>query len=175
MECIASKPVVCLAEDEDVAARSAVRTLITGSHATEVEWAARRIHAASSRATGTLIEAAAASLPSDPVELRRVCASLIAAAPGGTLLLTGVEDMSVMVQDQLLETLVQLQGMGTPSSGVRIMAATTVHLRERVVNGTFSDRLFYRLNVMHVVLKDGGTDPESLGRALNRSVVEKPS
>jgi DNA-binding NtrC family response regulator len=157
MEFIASKP-VRLAEDEDVAARSAGRTLITGSRATDVEWAARRIHAASSRAAATLIVVSAGALPSDPAELRKVCATVIEAAPGGTLLLTGVENMSSMVQEQLLETLAQLQGMGTPSSGIRIMAATTVHLRERVANSTFSDRLFYRLNVIHVVLKDGATD-----------------
>jgi hypothetical protein len=83
MEFIANKP-ACLAQDEDIAARSAVRTLISGSCATDVEWAARRIHAASSRAPRILIEVSAGAVPSDPVELQKVRASLIEAAPGGT-------------------------------------------------------------------------------------------
>ena len=153
MEFLATEP-VRLTEDEHTAARSAVRILITGSRATDVEGAARRIHAASSRATATLIKASADALPSDPVALRTVCASLIDAAPGGTLLFTGVEDMSCLVQDQLIEMLAQFQGIGASSSGVRIIAATTVDLRERVVNGKFSACLFYRLNLIHVVLED---------------------
>jgi Sigma-54 interaction domain len=33
---------------------------------------------------------------------------------------------------------------------VRLMAGTTVSLRERIADGAFSERLFYRLNIIHV-------------------------
>jgi len=108
---------VCVAEDEDTAARSAVRTLISGSCAIDVEWAPWR-NAAPHRGRGhgrhgsgtTPRNASAAS------------------------------------------------GHGDSEFGIRIMSAPTVPLREHVVDGIFFDRLFYRLNVIHVVLEDGPTE-----------------
>ena len=140
-------------EHEDVAARCAVTTLITASTATDVEHLARRIHAASSRAACSFVQASAAALPVDARALLVTCAGLIDAAAGGTLLLTAVEEMPASTQDRFIETLAQLQSIRDPSVAVRLMAGTTVSLRDRIADGAFSESLFYRLNIIHV-LKD---------------------
>jgi len=53
-----------------------------------------------------------------------------------------------------LTTLAQLQDARNPPVAVRLIAGTTVALRERVADSAFSERLFYRLNVIHVSVKD---------------------
>ena len=141
-------------EHEDVAARCAATTLITASTATDVERLARRIHAASSRSALSFVQASAAALPVEPHAFLETCADLIKAAAGGTLLLTGVEEMPAFAQDRFIETLAQLQDARDPSVAVRLIAGTTVSVRERVADGAFSERLFYRLNVIHVSVKD---------------------
>ena len=147
-------------EHEDVAARCAVTTLITASTATDVEHLARRIHAASARAASSFVQASAAALPVEPGALLEACAGLIEAAAGGTLLLTAVEEMPAIAQDRFIETLAELQSIREPSVAVRLMAGTTVSLHERIADGAFSERLFYRLNIIHV-LKDVPTRSNS--------------
>jgi len=138
-------------EHEDVAARCAVTTLITASTATDVVHLARRIHAASSRAACSFVQASAAALPVEPRALLEACAGLIEAAAGGTLLLTAVEEMPAIAQDRFIETLAELQSIREPSVAVRLMAGTTVSLHGRIADGAFSERLFYRLNIIHVL------------------------
>jgi transcriptional regulator of aromatic amino acid metabolism len=46
-----------------------------------------------------------------------------------------------------------VQSIRDPSVAVRLMAGTTVSIRDRIADGAFSERLFYRLNIIHV-LKD---------------------
>jgi DNA-binding NtrC family response regulator len=141
-------------EHEDVAARCAATTLITASTAADVERLARRIHEASSRSALSFVQASATALPVEPHAFLETCAGLIEAAAGGTLLLTGVEEMPTFAQDRFIETLAQLQDARNPSVAVRLIAGTTVSLRERVADGAFSERLFYRLNVIHVSVKN---------------------
>lgn len=143
-----------IVEHEDVAAGCAATTLITASTATDVERLARRIHAASSRSALSFVQASAAALPVEPRALWETCAGLIEAAAGGTLLLTGVEEMPAFAQDRFIETLAHQQEARNPSATVRLIAGTTVCLRQRIADGAFSERLFYRLNVIHVAVKD---------------------
>ena len=60
--------------------------------------------------------------------------------------------MPAVVQESLIETLAQLQGASDPVDAVRLIAGTTVVLHDCIVAGTFSERLFYRLNIIHVVM-----------------------
>ena len=138
-------------EYEEAAAGCAATTLITASSATHVEHLARRIHAASSRAACAFVQASAASLPVEPRALSEACAELIEAAAGGTLFLTAVEEMPAIAQDRFIDTLAHVQSIRNPPVAVRLMAGTTVSLRDRIADGAFSERLFYRLNVIHVL------------------------
>jgi DNA-binding NtrC family response regulator len=45
----------------------------------------------------------------------------------------------------------ELHRAGAPGSDVRLVSGTTVLLFDRLGSGRFSERLFYRLNVLHVV------------------------
>jgi DNA-binding NtrC family response regulator len=90
-------------------------------------------------------------LPVEAGALLETCAGLIDAAAGGTLLLTAVEEMPASAQDRFIETFAQLQCIRNPPVAVRLMAGTSVSLRERIAEGAFSERLFYRLNIIHVL------------------------
>jgi DNA-binding NtrC family response regulator len=152
-------------EYEDVAARCAATTLITASTATDVERLARRIHAASARSALSFVQASAAALPVEPRAFLETCAGLIEAAAGGTLLLTGVEEMPAFAQERFIETLAHQQDARNPSVTVRLIAGTTVCLRQRIADGAFSERLFYRLNVIHVAVKDAHAERVSAQEA----------
>jgi DNA-binding NtrC family response regulator len=143
-------------EDEAIAAGCSLPLLITASSAGAVEALARRVHAAGFGAPSPFIPARARALPIDPGMLRETWSNLTQAATGGSLLLNDVEDMPASVQDRLIELLVELEGARAraPSAAVRLMAGTTVSLYDRIVGGTFSERLFYRLNIIHLVARN---------------------
>lgn len=97
------------------------------------------------------------------------CANLIDAAAGGTLLLTAVEEMPASAQDRFIETFAQLRSIRDPSVAVRLMAGTTMSLRERIADGPFSECLFYRLNIIHVL--EGVPTPSNAAREQRVAVV----
>ena len=139
-------------EEVALAARCAATSiLITAECAADVEQLARRIHGASDRAAFPFVRIASATLPVDVAALREACTNLLDAASGGSVLLTDVEHTPAIVQDRLIATLTWLQATGAWSGGVRLIAGTTTILHERVADGTFSERLFYRLNIIHVL------------------------
>ena len=71
----------------------------------------------------------------------------------GTVLLQDVEKLSLGFQAMLAERLFEIRGFGkNESSNRRLIASTAEALWPRVEAGTFNDRLFYRLNVMHLMV-----------------------
>jgi DNA-binding NtrC family response regulator len=70
---------------------------------------------------------------------------------GGTIFLEEVGRLSLELQERLLAAL------GGPSGSQgrtrpRVMASSTEPLLQRVLEGTFNERLFYRLNAIQVIL-----------------------
>ena len=107
-------------------------------------------------------------------------------ADGGTVLLDEIGDMSADMQVKLLRVLqtgeVYRIGEHTPISvDIRIIAATHVQLKQAVVDGSFRDDLFYRLNVFPIIIPPLRERPEDIiplfRHFLNRctSALEKPS
>jgi DNA-binding NtrC family response regulator len=141
-------------EDEEVASRSPARVLITAPTQQGVEMLARRLHETGPRAQFPFVHTCAADLPVEPEVLRESCASVLAAAAGGSVLISAVEEMEPVVQDALSELLAGLEFARRPSADVRLISGTTVSLLDRVAAGTFSERLFYRLNVIHLMAAD---------------------
>ena len=151
-------------EDVALAARcAAASVLITADCAAAVERLARRIHAASDRAAFPFVRVAAATLPVDAAVLTERCADLLDTARGGSLLLTDVEQMPAFVQNQFVETFDCLHAALEPTCRVRLLAGTTTALYERIADGTFAERLFYRLNIIHLVDKNGAGNGTSAG------------
>jgi DNA-binding NtrC family response regulator len=74
-------------------------------------------------------------------------------AQAGTVLLQEVGRLSPSLQVRLADRLEDLRGYkGYGRSRLRLMASSSESLERRVAEGTFDDRLFYRLNVIHVIL-----------------------
>jgi DNA-binding NtrC family response regulator len=138
--------------DENFVRQTTARILITASDAKAAEALARRIHNASARARSPLVQARAIDFPGEPARLRETWSRLVDTAADGTLLISDVDQLAPAVQEQLLTLLEELEFGRTPGRGVRLMSSTTVSLPKRIDAGGFSARLFYRLNIIHLML-----------------------
>ena len=78
-------------------------------------------------------------------------------ADEGTLFLDEIGNLSISVQAKLLRVLqdpsfVRLGGRKQVRVNTRVIAATNRDLRERIGQGQFREDLFYRLNVIHLIV-----------------------
>ena len=144
-------PELLAVEDVGAACRSAARLLITTSTQQSVETLARRIHGNGPRARFPFVMTSAGELPVGAQALREDCARFLDAAAGGSVLITAVEEMPSAVQEVVIDLLAGLESARRPSAAVRLISGTTVSLLDRVAAGTFSERLFYRLSIIHLV------------------------
>jgi DNA-binding NtrC family response regulator len=139
-------------EDEDVVSRSHARLLISAATQQGVETLAHRVHETGPRARFPFVHTSAGDLPVDPVVLKEYCTSVLAAAAGGSVLISAVEEMPRAVQDRLIELLAGPEFAPGTSIRVRLISGTTVSLLDRIADGTFSEQLFYRLNIIHLAV-----------------------
>src|SRR4029078_2250880 len=134
------------------------------------ERVARALHNSSLRAEGPFVALSCAALPETLLEdelFGHVRAALTDArkdkrgrfelADGGTFFLDDIDDMPLAVQVKLLRVLQErtferLGGEATIQVDIRGVAATKVPLRDRVREGRFREDLFYRVNVVPVML-----------------------
>ncbi len=78
-------------------------------------------------------------------------------AEGGTIFLDEIGDISIEMQKKLLRVIQEkeIKPVGSENTftvDVRIIVATNKDLREKVLNGTFREDLFYRLNIIEINL-----------------------
>ncbi len=84
-------------------------------------------------------------------------AGLFEAANGGTLFLDEIGEMSLNLQVKLLRALethavTRLGSLNSVPVDIRVIAATNKNLLEKVREGSFREDLFYRLNVVSIVI-----------------------
>jgi transcriptional regulator with PAS, ATPase and Fis domain len=150
-------------------ARSDAKVLITGESGVGKEIVANAIHAGSQRVAATFAPVNCAGLPETLLESElfgHVKGSFTGAyrdklgklemAHMGTVFLDEIGEMTLRMQGLLLRFLEtgELQKVGSDGSGrnvnVRVIAATNRNLADMIVQGTFREDLFYRLNVIHI-------------------------
>jgi len=144
--------------------------LIQGETGTGKEVLARELHANSPRAGKTFLKLNCAALPSELVESElfgyergaftgafQKKAGMFETADGGTILLDEIGDMDVRLQAKLLQVLQdrefqRIGGKDTVKVDVRVLAATHRDLERAIVERTFREDLYYRLNVINIQL-----------------------
>jgi PAS domain S-box-containing protein len=144
--------------------------LLEGESGTGKELFAKAIHALSPRKTGPLITINCGSLPDTLLESElfgyekgahstafKDKPGRLAVANGGTLFLDEIGDISPALQVRLLRVLQDktYEPLGSTKSSktdVRIVAATNKRLENLVEEGKFRQDLYYRINVVRLVL-----------------------
>jgi DNA-binding NtrC family response regulator len=151
-------------------AHTDVPVLIRGESGTGKELIARAIHEGSPRSAMPFVALNCAAVPEGMLESEffghergaftgavRAHAGRFEQAEGGTLFLDEIGAMRVDLQAKLLRVIqekeVQRLGSGTTRSvDARILAATGENLEEAIRDKRFREDLFYRLNVVPVLL-----------------------
>ena len=144
--------------------------MIRGESGTGKEVVARRIHEQSPRKAGPFVKVHCAALPEQILESevfgyeRGAFTGASARKPGrvelaegGTLFLDEIGDISPVVQVKLLRLLQdreyeRLGGTQTLKADVRFLSATHRNLEKMVKTREFREDLYYRLNVVRIVL-----------------------
>ena len=156
------------------------RVMITGESGTGKEVLARAIHKASPRRNRPFVAINCSAMAENLLESElfghtkgafagatRDHAGLFQAADGGTLLLDEVGDMPMRLQIKLLRVLQenQIRPVGSTEAvpvNVRIVSSTHRDLRQQIMGGHFREDLFYRLNVIPLLIPPLRQRPEDL-------------
>src|SRR5215207_956917 len=166
-----SSAILELVEEIERIASSDAKVLVTGESGVGKELVATAIHRRSPRASRQLVTVNCAGLPETLLESElfgHVKGSFTGAyrdkigklelADGGTIFLDEIGEMTLRMQGLLLRFMEtgELQKVGSDRVStrvnVRVIAATNRNLRDMITQGTFREDLFYRLNVIHIVV-----------------------
>ncbi len=144
--------------------------MITGESGTGKELVARALHDYGKRKNGPFVAINMAAIPKDLIEAELFghekgaftgasarSSGRFEQADGGTLFLDEIGDMPMEAQTRLLRVLQNgeftlVGGQNNIKCDVRIVAATHQDLRQLIVQGRFREDLFYRLNVVPIIL-----------------------
>ncbi|HKT78832.1 MAG TPA: sigma-54 factor interaction domain-containing protein, partial [Vicinamibacterales bacterium] len=152
-------------------ARSDAKVLVTGESGVGKEVVARAINSASTRAHQAFVPVNCAGIPETLLESElfgHVKGSFTGAyrdkpgklemADNGTIFLDEIGEMTLRMQGLFLRFLEtgEIQKVGAErvamAPNVRVIAATNRDLRELVTQAQFREDLFYRLNVIHLIV-----------------------
>jgi len=155
---------------ERIAASPATTVLLTGETGTGKDLAAKAIHYNSERAAKPFLNITCSALPEQLLEselfghergaftdARQQKRGLLETADGGTVFLDEIGEMTPGLQSKLLRfledrTFKRVGGLTDIRVDVRVVAATNRDLEDEVKAGKFREDLFYRLQVMPIVL-----------------------
>ncbi|HWP91740.1 MAG TPA: sigma-54 dependent transcriptional regulator [Thermodesulfobacteriota bacterium] len=147
-----------------------VNVLITGESGTGKELVARAIHYSGTRHEGPFVPVNCGAIPETLMESElfgyrrgaftgaiRDKKGLFEEASNGTIFLDEIADLPLHLQVKLLRVIEEksIRPLGSSEPipvDVRVIAATNKKLEEEVSKGRFREDLFYRLNVIKIVL-----------------------
>ena len=165
---------------QKIAASPASTVLLTGESGTGKDLAAKVIHYASSRASHPFMNITCSALPEALLESElfghergaftgadRQKRGLLETADGGTVFLDEIGEMVPALQAKLLrfleeKTFKRVGGSTDLRVDVRVIAATNRTLEDEVRAGRFREDLFYRLNVLPILLPPLRQRPEDI-------------
>ena len=151
-------------------APTGTNVLIQGESGTGKELVAKAIHKASHQSGHNMISLNCAAIPDTLIESElfghekgaftgatNARVGLIEAADGGTLFLDEIGELPLEAQARLLRVLQEgevrrVGSVATKKVSVRLIAATHRHLKELTQRGGFREDLYYRLNVVKLIL-----------------------
>ncbi|WP_460239283.1 sigma-54-dependent transcriptional regulator [Aurantivibrio plasticivorans] len=175
-------------------APTSATVLVHGETGTGKELVAKAIHAESPRHQQPLISVNCAAIPDTLIEselfghekgaftgAQATREGLVAAADGGTLFLDEIGELPLEAQARLLRVLQEgeVRPIGSIESrkvDVRLVAATHRNLGQLAQEGRFREDLFYRINVVQLVLpplRERGKDIIALADAMLARYCEK--
>lgn len=175
-------------------ARSMAPVLIQGESGTGKELVAHALHANSHRSGGPWVAVNCSAIPENLLESEFFGAKkgaytgsvqdregFFQAAKGGTLFLDEIGDLPMAMQSKLLRAIQErtVRAVGSTQEeavDVRIVSATHKNLSEEVQAGRFRQDLFYRLNVIDIVippLRDRCEDLPELCSALLKRIADE--
>lgn len=175
-------------------ARSMAPVMVTGESGTGKELVANAIHANSHRTAGALIAVNCSAIPENLLEAEffgakkgaytgstQDRAGFFQAASGGTLFLDEIGDLPLAMQSKLLRAIQErrVRPIGATQEetvDVRIISATHKDLAAEVQAGRFRQDLYYRLNVIDIViapLRERRCDLPALCQALLRRIAQE--
>jgi two-component system, NtrC family, response regulator AtoC len=151
-------------------AASDATVLVRGESGTGKELVVNAIHENSSRSRGPLLKVNCAAIPETLLEselfghekgaftnalYRRI--GRFEEAHGGTLFLDEIAELAPALQAKLLravqERSIERLGSNTPTNiDIRLITATAKNLEQAVARGQFREDLYYRLNVVSIVI-----------------------
>ena len=154
----------------DTAGPTNSRVLIGGENGTGKELVARAIHLQSARANRPFVAVNCAAIPETLIESElfghekgsfsgatSMKRGQFEQADGGTLFLDEIGDMSLSTQAKVLRALQEQQftrvgGTKLLKVDVRVLAASNKDLMKEIEKGAFREDLYYRLNVVPIVV-----------------------
>jgi len=154
----------------DQVAGTDITVLITGESGTGKDLVAKAIHKASDRANDPLIKVNCSALPRELLEselfgfekgaftgAHRRKYGRFEMAQNGTIFLDEISEMHMDLQSKLLHVLQEKQffrigGEREVKANCRILCATNKNLERMVEEGAFRRDLFYRVNVVNIVV-----------------------
>lgn len=170
------------------------RVLIGGENGTGKELVARAIHSHSTRSDHPFVAVNCAAIPETLIESElfghekgsftgatSMKRGQFEQADGGTLFLDEIGDMSLSTQAKVLRALQEQQftrvgGTKLMKVDVRVLAASNKELEKEIGKGHFREDLYYRLNVVPIVvppLRERQEDIPALVRHFMKTHVEE--
>lgn len=175
-----SRKMISLYEMIEKVAPTGVTVMISGESGTGKELAAKAIHFNSDRREQAFIAVNCGAIPETLIESELFGhvkgaftgavvdrPGLFEQANGGTLFLDEIGEVPLLLQSKLLRVLQEREirrvgGGETRKIDVRIITATNRDLEAQVAEGTFREDLYYRLNVVDLIMPPLRERPEDI-------------
>ncbi len=176
----ASRAMQRVYEAIQMVAKTDLTVLITGESGTGKDLTARAIHALSNRARQPFVVVNCPAVPEQILESElfgyrkgafthatQNRTGLFQEAHGGSIFLDEIGDISTSIQTKLLRVLQEkeIKPLGDTRSiqvDVRVLASTNRKLEAKIRRGEFREDLYYRLNVLPIVLPPLRDRPEDI-------------